>query len=49
MSRPSMRAVVANFATYEAPLPTKVALALRNAAKRLTGQTCCGHPGQPGC
>ena len=39
-----------NWREYDAPLPTKLRLALRN---RLTAtfsrSQCCGHLGEPGC
>jgi hypothetical protein len=31
------------------PLPKKIWLLIRNLSTRLRGQTCCGHPGEPGC
>ena len=32
------------------PLPTKIKLIVRNLSLRLLRlQTCCGHPGEPGC
>ena len=32
------------------PLPTKIKLLVRNLSLRLLRlQTCCGHPGEPGC
>jgi len=32
------------------PLAKKISLALRNGAIKITRlQTCCGHPGEPGC
>ncbi len=36
----------------QVPLPwyTKIRLVARNMARRvLLRQTCCGHPGEPGC
>ncbi len=37
-----------NWRSSDAPLPTKLALTLRNRA-RAALRGCCGHPGQPGC
>jgi hypothetical protein len=32
------------------PLPKKLALGLRNTTIKITRlQSCCGHPGEPGC
>lgn len=32
------------------PLPTKIRMLVRNLSLRLLRlQTCCGHPGEPGC
>jgi hypothetical protein len=32
------------------PLATKLRLVLRNSAIKITRmQSCCGHPGEPGC
>ncbi|HLH25815.1 MAG TPA: hypothetical protein VK066_25130 [Chloroflexota bacterium] len=50
MSSPSLRALIANFHDYDAPLSTKLRLALRNTAIKLRQRSsCCGHPGEPGC
>jgi hypothetical protein len=43
-----------NWQEYEASVPEKVRLTLRNraiTAKRLVteGRGCCGHRGEPGC
>jgi len=39
-----------NWRTYEAPLPTKLWLTLRNRTHSIvTLKGCCGHLGQPGC
>ena len=39
-----------NWREYDAPLPTKLWLTLRNRTRSiLTLQGCCGHLGQPGC
>jgi hypothetical protein len=48
--KPSVRASLNNFFTYDAPWPTKVRLAVANNLKKLrTRSECCGNPGQPGC
>jgi hypothetical protein len=40
----------ANFSTYDAPLPTKVRLALANSWRKVrTRSGCCRNHGQPGC
>jgi hypothetical protein len=50
VTRPSLGAFVANFRDYDAPLATKIRMVLRNNAIKLrTRQSCCGHPGEPGC
>jgi hypothetical protein len=50
VDRPSFRASLANFRTYDAPLLEKVRLAIaNNLIKVRTGSSCCGHHGQPGC
>ena len=50
MRSPSFLDLIANFRDYEAPLPTKIRLALRNTAIKLRNRSdCCGHPGEPGC
>jgi hypothetical protein len=50
MAGPSVRAFFNNFATYDAPLATKVKLALANTSRKVrTRSSCCGRPGQPGC
>ena len=50
MPRPGLRSFYTNFSTYEAPLHTKLSLALRNTVKKIrTGSNCCGNHGQPGC
>ena len=47
---PSFRATLANFRTYDAPIPTKVRMAFSNNWKKLrTRSNCCGNHGQPGC
>jgi hypothetical protein len=50
MSGPSFRDLLANFREYDAPLATKIRLALRNTGLKLRQRSsCCGHPGEPGC
>jgi hypothetical protein len=49
MSRPSLKAIWTNLVTYDAPLPVKVKMLVSNVSARFHGQSCCGHPGQPGC
>ncbi len=48
--RPDLRAVLANWRTYDAPVPTKLRLVVTNNLIKLrTRQGCCGNHGQPGC
>jgi hypothetical protein len=50
MPKPGGNAFLSNFASYDAPFPTKVRLALANNWRKVrTGSSCCGNPGQPGC
>ena len=50
MASPSLRALIANFRDYDAPLSTKIRLALSNTAIKVRQRSsCCGNPGQPGC
>jgi hypothetical protein len=43
-------AFLRNFSTYDAPLPTKLRVALANIWKKArTRSGCCGNYGQPGC
>ena len=50
MARPSGKSLLTNFSSYDAPLPTKVRLALANTLTKLrTRSSCCGNYGQPGC
>ncbi|HEX3539822.1 MAG TPA: hypothetical protein VHT75_05200 [Acidimicrobiales bacterium] len=50
MSKPSMRATIANFREYDAPLATKLKLFVaNNLIKIRTHSSCCGNHGQPGC
>ncbi|MBI4260934.1 MAG: hypothetical protein HY658_10250 [Actinobacteria bacterium] len=44
-----IRNVFTNWTEYDAPVGRKVAIGMRNAALRLRGKPCCGHPGEPGC
>jgi hypothetical protein len=40
----------ANWRTFEGPLRTKLALAVRNRLRAtVAAERCCGHPGEPGC
>jgi hypothetical protein len=49
-SRPSTRALFANWRTYDAPFMTKLRMAVSNNLTKIrTKSTCCGHPGEPGC
>jgi hypothetical protein len=49
-SRPSLRAVFANWSTFDAPFCTKVRMvATNNLTKLRKRQDCCGNHGQPGC
>jgi hypothetical protein len=39
-----------NWREYDAPLGTKLRLAMRNRLKAtFSKQQCCGHTGEPGC
>jgi hypothetical protein len=39
-----------NWSSYDAPIPTKVALTVKNRAKATFSRgQCCGNHGQPGC
>jgi hypothetical protein len=50
MARSSGNGFLANFSTYDAPLPTKIHVALANSWKKArTRSACCGNYGQPGC
>ena len=50
MARSGGKAFFTNLNSYDAPLPTRVRLALANNWKKLrTGSGCCGNYGQPGC
>ena len=50
MPRPSLRAVVQNWSTYDAPFRTKLALAVKNNAIKLKNRSnCFGNHGEPGC
>lgn len=45
-----MRATIANFRDYDAPLATKVKLLVANNLTKIrTHSSCCGNHGQPGC
>ena len=48
--RPNMRAVLANWRTYDASPVAKLRMALANSLTKLrTRKDCCGNLGQPGC
>jgi hypothetical protein len=48
--RPSPKTLFANWASYDAPFATKLRMAAANTFIKLRRrQSCCGHPGQPGC
>jgi hypothetical protein len=49
-AKSSLGAAFSNWATYDAPLATKVKMVFSNNLIKLrTGQGCCGNHGQPGC
>lgn len=46
---PSLRAIFTNM-SVKMPLHRKLYLVLRNNMIKVTRrQSCCGHPGEPGC
>jgi len=48
--RRGLGAIVSNWREYDAPLATKLRLALRNYGLRLRRRSgCCGNAGEPGC
>jgi hypothetical protein len=48
--REELKASWENFRDYDAPLTTRVRMAVANSVKKAgTRQSCCGNPGQPGC
>lgn len=48
--KPSPRAALSNWNTYDAPFPTKVRMAWENNLLKIRKhQNCCGNYGQPGC
>jgi hypothetical protein len=50
MARPSLRHLFDNFASYHAPLPSKLRMLVTNQLTKVrTGSACCGHRGEPGC
>jgi hypothetical protein len=50
MARSGGNVFFANFSSYDAPLPSKVRLALANTWKKVrTRSSCCGNHGAPGC
>jgi hypothetical protein len=45
-----VRAFFTNWSTYDAPVTTKLALALKNRTRALVSvRGCCGNHGEPGC
>jgi hypothetical protein len=49
-SKPSRKAFISNWSTYDAPFVTKMRMAASNTFIKLRKrQDCCGHHGQPGC
>ena len=48
--KPSARTALQLFRTYDAPLPAKLRMVVRNNfIKMRTRKNCCGHNGEPGC
>ena len=48
--QPSPRAMISNWASYDAPFGDKLREAVSNTVIKLRGrQGCCGHHGHPGC
>jgi hypothetical protein len=42
--------MLSNWASYDAPFGVKRRMAVSNTLVKLRNrQSCCGHPGQPGC
>ena len=49
-AKPSPRAFLSNWSTYDAPFATKLRMAASNTLiKLIKRQSCCGNAGQPGC
>ncbi len=49
-ARPSFRAVVTNWRTYDAPFGAKLWMLARNNWTKLRRRSdCCGNTGEPGC
>jgi len=49
-ARPSARAIIANWRSFEGPFHVKLRLAVRNNwIKIRTRSDCCGNYGEPGC
>jgi len=47
--RPNAKAIIDNLKKH-IPFGKKVGLLIKNSAIKLVKfQTCCGHPGEPGC
>jgi hypothetical protein len=50
MVRPSLKAFLKNFDTYEGSTKKKMRKAVTNNLKKVTTLSeCCGHHGEPGC
>jgi len=48
--KPSARTALQIFREYEAPLSTKVRMAVVNTVTKIrTRKNCCGNLGEPGC
>jgi hypothetical protein len=48
--KPSLRATLSNWSSYDAPFPTKLRMVVSNNLIKLRKrQDCCGNYGQPGC
>ncbi|MGE5289720.1 MAG: hypothetical protein ACM3ML_21515 [Micromonosporaceae bacterium] len=48
--KPSPRALLSNWASYDAPFAAKLRMAASNTFTKLRRrQACCGNNGQPGC
>jgi hypothetical protein len=49
-AKPSLRASLSNWSTYDAPFTTKLRMVVSNNWTKIrTHQNCCGNHGQPGC
>ena len=48
--KPSPKAALSNWTTYDAPFATKLRMAVSNNLLKIRKhQSCCGNYGQPGC